>query len=384
MKILTTFKQGLIYFFISMGCMQCSKVNTTITDYQLEINSISPASGNANTAVTIKGKGFSLILSDDSVRFNGKTAVVTESTDSSMLVSAPVGGSTGNITISVGGQQATGPLFTYLGSQVPSPTITGISPVSGQAGIQVTITGTQFVADTSKNSVYFNGVKAAVVSASSTQIVVIAPNSTTGPVGLTVNGNAASGPVFTYVAPVPVITSIVYNGVFAILGQHFGPQPATVTIGGQAAAGFTYSDLGNAQNELLDQNFMPASNLNNPAPVTVTVAGQTSNTFSYLFYPVVTAVSPDTVSDNETVIITGTLFGNQSVTSSVRAFYLDGGGNKIYMSPDPDILSWNTNSIQINMKDYGSYPIGSGAQVFYLEVNVGSKSTRFSVRFHIT
>jgi hypothetical protein len=383
MKIIQAVKTAIVFLFVSIAFMRCNKTNTTLSDNQLAVTAISPSSGNGNTVVKLSGKGFSLILTDDTVRFNGKAAVITQSTDSTITAYAPAVGSTGTVTVSVNGQQATGPIFSYLVS-VPLLSITGINPASGQAGIQVTITGTQFVADTSKNIVYFNGVRAPVVSAGTTQIVVIVPNSTTGAVTVTVNGNSATGPVFTYMAPVPVITSAVYNGVFNIGGQHFGPSPATVTIGGQIVTGFNYSNPGNGLDELSRTNYVPPTNLDNPAAITVTVSNQTSAPYSFLFYPVISSISPDTVSDNETVIISGRLFGNRTLASTVRAFYLDAGGNKIYMAPDPTIVSWNTNTIQITMKDYGSYPIGSGGQVFYLEVNVGGKTTNASVRFHIT
>ncbi len=108
--------------------------------------------------------------------------------------------------------------------------IYSISPTSGQAGATVTITGSNFVADTSKNIVYFNGVKAAVITATTSQIVVLAPISTTGKVSVTANGLTGTGPVFTYLAPAPVITNIDYNGLFIIYGQHFDPTASVVSI----------------------------------------------------------------------------------------------------------------------------------------------------------
>ncbi|MDP4131478.1 MAG: IPT/TIG domain-containing protein [Bacteroidota bacterium] len=380
MKIVRVIKTGLLFSFIPVVFALCKKTNTTISDYKVEITSINPGSGNNNTAVTLKGKGFSLVLTEDTVKFNGKIAQITQSTDSTILAYAPAGGTTGNVTLSIRDQLVAGPVFTYLASPV---SITGISPTSGQAGVQVTITGSQFVTDTSKDLVYFNGVRAAVVSARTTTMVVIAPNSTTGPVSVTVNGNTASGPVFTYTVPAPVITNVVYNGLFAITGQHFDPQASVVKIGGQTVTGFNFTDLGNGQAQLVHQNFIPASNLDNPAPVTVTVSNVTSNVYSFLFAPVINSVSPDTVSVNDNVTLQGMLFGNRTVASSVKAFYFDQGGNKTYMTPDPVVVSWNTNAIQVTMQDYGSYPIGSGGTPFDLEVNVGARSGNIQVRFHI-
>jgi len=380
MKIVRAIKTVLQFSLIPVAFFCCRKTNTTISDYKVEISSISPTSGGNNTIVTLKGKGFSLILSEDTVRFNGKIAQITRSTDSSIMAYAPSGGSTGNVSLSVRNQQVAGPVFTYLASPL---SITGISPTSGQAGVQVTITGTQFSTDTAKDAVYFNAVKAAVVSATTTKIVVIAPNSTTGPVSVTVNGNTASGPVFTYVMPAPVITNVVYNGLFAITGQYFDPQASVVKIGGQTVTGFSFTDLGSGQAQLVHQNFSPASNLNNPAPVMVVVNNVSSNIFSFLFSPVIHSVIPDTVYENENVTLQGALFGDRTVTSNVKAYYFDQGQNKIYMTPDPAVVSWNTNNIQITMPDYGGYPIGAGSSPFYLEVNVSTKSGRASVYFHI-
>ncbi len=148
-------------------------------------------------------------------------------------------------------------------------------------------------------------------------------------------------------------------------------------------SGFTYADYGNGQSVLSKQNYTPPATTNNPAPVTVTVNNVVSNSYSFLFSPQINSVTPDTVSYQNIISLTGILFGNRSVASSVRAFYYDQGQNKIYMSPDPSVVSWNTNTIKINMPDYGSYPIGTGAQPFYLEVNVGGKTTNVSVHFHI-
>ncbi|HEY4155080.1 MAG TPA: hypothetical protein VGM24_06625, partial [Puia sp.] len=168
-----------------------------------------------------------------------------------------------------------------------------------------------------------------------------------------------------------------------ITGQHFDPVASLVRIGGQLVAGFTYSDLGNGSQELVKQNFTPASNLNNPATITVSVSNVNSNAYSFLFYPEIKSITPDTVYENENVSLQGILFGDRTLTSTVKAFYFDQGQNKIYMAPDPAILSWNTNTLHVSMPDYGSYPIGSGDSPFYLEVTVGSKSGSAPLYFHI-
>ncbi|WP_299530174.1 IPT/TIG domain-containing protein [Ulvibacterium sp.] len=82
--------------------------------------------------------------------------------------------------------------------EIQSPTISGISPSSGVVGTEVTISGTNFSSTGSQNEVEFNGITAAVKSASATQLVVDVPaDATTGQVSVTVNGRTAVGASFT-------------------------------------------------------------------------------------------------------------------------------------------------------------------------------------------
>jgi sugar lactone lactonase YvrE len=79
-----------------------------------------------------------------------------------------------------------------------SVSITGISPVSGTAGISDTLTGKGFSSAVALDSVYFNGISARILSASTTQLIVVVPSGvTTGDVTVNVSGQAATGPLFT-------------------------------------------------------------------------------------------------------------------------------------------------------------------------------------------
>ncbi len=79
----------------------------------LAIVSISPSAGTKNTIVDITGTGFSSQASQNTVTFNGKTALVTSSTDTKLSVQVPSKAGTGVIIVSVGSQEVTGPLFEY-------------------------------------------------------------------------------------------------------------------------------------------------------------------------------------------------------------------------------------------------------------------------------
>jgi hypothetical protein len=268
-------------------------------------------------------------------------------------------------------------------------TIDSISPVSGQAGTAVLIYGKGFSSRAADNKVFFHSlIKATVDSNASFNVLkVYAPNSPYGgaaPVSVVVNGDSVSGPVFTYVVvrPAPVITNVVYNGVFVVQGQNFDSLGSAVTIGGQGVTGFSYSNSGNGQQTLAKQPYVPAAGLDNPAPVTVTVAGQTSNVYSFLFYPQITGFTYDTVQANKNVTINGLLFGSRTLPSGVKAYYYDGNNRQIYMSPAPTVISWNTNAIKVTMPDYGTYVIGAVRIHIYLEVDVSTKSNALDLYYY--
>ena len=90
------------------------------------------------------------------------------------------------------------------------PSISSISPSSGNAGTTVTITGSNFETTASDNTVKFNGMAATVTSASSTSLIVIAPaGGSTGTIRVSTSSGSVNGPTFTYLAlQVPTIVSI--------------------------------------------------------------------------------------------------------------------------------------------------------------------------------
>jgi len=77
------------------------------------ISSINPTSGTAGTSVTITGTNFDNVAANNTVKFNSVAATVTSATATSLVVTAPAGGSTGAISVATSGGTATGPTFTY-------------------------------------------------------------------------------------------------------------------------------------------------------------------------------------------------------------------------------------------------------------------------------
>ncbi|AYB35063.1 IPT/TIG domain-containing protein [Chryseolinea soli] len=88
----------------------------------------------------------------------------------------------------------------------PRHSISQISPVCGRMGDTLTITGKDFSDITSKNTVFINGTKAAVLLASSTYLTAIVPaRAGSGNVSVVVDKAEATGPNFTYL-PTGVVT----------------------------------------------------------------------------------------------------------------------------------------------------------------------------------
>lgn len=167
------------------------------------IVSISPTSGPAGVEVTITGTGFSQTPAENGVTFNFMPANVLSATSTTLVVEAPVSGSTGAVAVTIGGTTVTGPTFTYL----EAPAIIDIDPDFGAKGSSVTIMGMGFSTVPTENIVRFGGTQAVVTNASATELVVTVPD-VSGTVQVTVerNGLTATGPGFSVTGSVMVTT----------------------------------------------------------------------------------------------------------------------------------------------------------------------------------
>ena len=82
--------------------------------------------------------------------------------------------------------------------------ILSFTPQSGSVGTQVTIQGQNFSATPASNQVTFNGVAAALISATATSLVVMVPTAaTTGAISVTVGANNASSDNKLHGCPCP-------------------------------------------------------------------------------------------------------------------------------------------------------------------------------------
>lgn len=188
---------SIIFLGLLLSIHSCKKSPTTAIPIPPTINSISPSSGIAGASVTISGTNFIATPANNTVKFNGTAAVVTAATSTSLTVTVPAGGATGSVSVTNSNGTVNGPVFTYLNA----PVITSINPVAGPAGTSITITGTGFDATATNNTVKFNGVLAAVTSATVTSIVTTAPaTGTTGNITVATSAGTSNGILFTYIA----------------------------------------------------------------------------------------------------------------------------------------------------------------------------------------
>ncbi|HET7234992.1 MAG TPA: IPT/TIG domain-containing protein [Actinomycetota bacterium] len=158
----------------------------SITSTGPYISSFAPTSGSPGDQVVITGVNFS---GTNSVRFGGvEAAAFIENSPTQITATVPQGAITGPIQVTTGIGTATSTSnFTVV---LLAPTVTSFSPSSGKVGDAVIVTGTNF---TNATGVTFNGVTAAFVVNTSTQISTSVPaGAGTGPIAVTTAGGTGT------------------------------------------------------------------------------------------------------------------------------------------------------------------------------------------------
>jgi hypothetical protein len=101
------------------------------------------------------------------------------------------------------------------------PTISSVTPSYGQIGSTIVITGTNFSATPSNNTVFFGAIKAIVSSASSNSLSVTVPNGVTySPISVTVNNLSAF-------SQIPF--NVTYSEIRNITSNSFGSQSTIIS-----------------------------------------------------------------------------------------------------------------------------------------------------------
>ena len=165
---------GLPYY---VGTTSSSEPRVYVVENKPVFNTTSflPSSGIVGSTVNLYGGNFT---GTTNVSFNGTSATFTVNSNTSITAIVPANATTGTISVTnAAGTSTTSSSYSVV---IPPPTITSFTPSSGPVGTAVTITGTGFDSTAANNTVYFDGVKATITSASATQLVVTFPAGTTG------------------------------------------------------------------------------------------------------------------------------------------------------------------------------------------------------------
>lgn len=218
------------------------------------VTGVSPSTGYVAGGghVTLTGSGFDTA---ESVMFGGAAASIVEvASASEMVVAVPAASGAGTVDVTVagpGGTSTTGSAdhYTYL---LPPPTVTSVSPSSGNqaGGTHVTLTGSGF--DTAE-SVEFGAAAGTIVHVASANEMVVAAPAGSGIVDITVTGPGGTSTTgatdrYSYVAvPAPEISSTSPSELgccgekVMISGHHL--DGATVTTPAWTAKGMTEREL---------------------------------------------------------------------------------------------------------------------------------------------
>ena len=166
------------------------------------IGKLKPDSGPVGSSVKLKGSGFGASQGTSTVTFNGRESSPSRWTDRKIRVPVPPGAETGPVAVTVDGKTSNGVEFTVTGPVGNGPAIKKLKPDSGSVGTWVKVKGSNFGAVQGTSTVTFNGTAAVDYSRwSDRKIRVRVPaGATTGPVVVTVNGQASSGIEFTVTA----------------------------------------------------------------------------------------------------------------------------------------------------------------------------------------
>ncbi|MEO9805785.1 MAG: IPT/TIG domain-containing protein [Reichenbachiella sp.] len=274
------------------------------------ITDISPKSGTVGTEVTITGTNFSAVTNENTIKINDTAVAVKSSSTTTITIDIPADATSGQITVEVNGIIATSSdSFTIEETPDTAPTISSFSPTSAAVGAEITITGTNFSTDVSKNIVEFNGTVATVKSATLTELKVAVPASTTsGKIKVTVEGNIAlSTEGFVIISPAISSfspTSGLVGTEITIAGTNFSTDVSknVVEFNGTAA---TVNSASLTELKVI----VPAGATSGKIKVTVEgTIGSSADDFSVLS-PAISGFSPTSGLVGTEVTITGTFSG---------------------------------------------------------------------------
>lgn len=278
-----------------MATAACNK-DETRTEAKPVISTMYPQEGTVATIVTIRGKHFSSVRTENKVQFNGKDAVVIEANEGQLQVVSPADATTGIVTVTVKSTTVNAPVFTYLAApeeytvkllvgDVTAGSVDGpiaSARLRNPEGVTVDAAGNLYIVDRGNNRIRklsADGVVSTVAGADAAGFV---------------NGTATAA---RFRLPWKSAIDAAGNIFVADRDNHcirkITPAGVVSTVAGTGVAGFADGDKTTAQfNQPLDValdaagNIYVADNLNHrirkitPAGVVSTVAGDGTAAFA--------------------------------------------------------------------------------------------------------
>ncbi|SDG78215.1 IPT/TIG domain-containing protein [Dyella sp. 333MFSha] len=151
---------------------------------ELRIFAMTPTHGTIDSAVSIRGQGFSSALTNNAVSFNGSAATVTSATANELKVTVPYTATTGPVTVTVGARTATSDTpFTIDDTGLP-PSVGTVTPDIAVVGDSLAVSGSHLYPIPGKTSLRLGG-----------RSLDIAQGSTNAGLNAVLPGSASSGRV---------------------------------------------------------------------------------------------------------------------------------------------------------------------------------------------
>ncbi|GAB4195325.1 MAG: hypothetical protein OHK0013_01430 [Sandaracinaceae bacterium] len=279
------------------------------------IVALEPASGVVGAQIRIRGTGFGSDIRVVQVAIGALPLTLRAVSPTEITVQIPEGAVSGPISISVAGLPAvtSATPFTVL---VPVA-VTGLEPISGPVGTEVTIRGQGFSTNLADNRVTLANVECPVLAATPTELRVRIPQSGSGPLVVTVlnAGSARTTQPFVITTP-PFIARVepaaaTVGSLVRIVGTSFGTNSAVVEV---ALAGrrMEIRSITDTQIEAV----VPPNATSGRITVSVRLQGTgTSPTdFTVLTEFAVTALEPVSAYPGQSVTVRGGGFVQQGLT----------------------------------------------------------------------
>lgn len=287
------------------------------------VTSLKPAEGSAAGGTKVKVKGTHM-KGVTTVNFGANAVTLAKPNKSETTVSVVSPAGTGTVDVTVSTPEATSEAvpadrYTYVSV---APTVTKLSPVSGHASSQrsVTIAGTNF---TGATEVHFGSISVPFTLLNAKKIKVIAPAAqVVGPVDVTVTtpqgtSSTSAADQFDFEAEAPSVETVT---------PEIGPSGETVTLEGEGFVGTSEVKFGNTPATSFEVvNDVKIIAVTPPHPtervaITITTplgtspsvcaSGKCAPIAHYKFRPSVTSVSPSSgpLAGGTHITITGTNF----------------------------------------------------------------------------